>query len=528
LTAPRVLPVGDAALTVELGHAIDAAVNSRVRALDRELVRAPFAGFREAVPTYRSLLVLYDPSAIRFAAARRLLIERAERATPSAEAGRVHEAPTVYGGEDGPDLAEVSRARGLAEGQVIALHAGRPYTAMMLGFTPGFAYLGLLDATLATPRRATPRVRVPAGSVGIAGRQTGIYPRASPGGWSLLGRTRLPLFDPGREPASLVQPGDRVLFVPVPELPVEEAPSSAPGMTVAEVEVVEGGVLTTVQGPRRTGHRRIGVSGAGPLDLRAHRAANRLVGNHEDAPALECTVSGPTLRFHHPVRLALTGADLGAVLQRADLGEWPVPMGAPVLARAGNVLRFAGPRAGCRASLAIAGGIDVPAVLGSPSTDLPGGFGGLSGRALRAGDVLGLGHCRRGDPREGEEWTAPSTSVSVRVVLGPQDDCFPPASVETFFTAVWRVGPTSDRVGLRLLGPGLAHRGQGEIVSDGMVPGCIQVPPDGQPIVMMADAPTTGGYPKIATVVSADLGHLAQLVPGVGTVRFEAVSIDDL
>jgi len=190
LTYPRVLAVGDAAVTVELGATIDAAVARNVRALDRAVVASPFPGFREAVPTYRSLLVLYDPTRIRFADVRADLLARSAAAAEAPdEPGRLHRIPVVYGGDAGPDLADVARAVRLSEAEVVAAHASVEYTALMLGFRPGFAYLGTLPESLALPRLATPRARVPAGSVGIAARQTGIYPVASPGGWRLLGRT---------------------------------------------------------------------------------------------------------------------------------------------------------------------------------------------------------------------------------------------------------------------------------------------------------------------------------------------------
>jgi KipI family sensor histidine kinase inhibitor len=528
LSFPRVLSVGDAAMTVEVGDRLDPATNARVLSLDRDLATSPFEGFREAVPTHRSLLVLFDPAAVRFAALVPELIARAARNRAPPVPSRLHEIPAEYGGAGGPDLAALARERGLSETDLARLHAAGVYAVFMLGFTPGFAYLGLLPEALECPRRATPRVRVPAGSVALAGRQTGIYPVASPGGWQLIGRTSARLFDPFREEPALLAPGDRVRFVPVPEAPPPLLPPAPSQSGPPAAEVLEAGFLTTVQDGGRPGHRRVGVSGSGPMDARAHTAANQAVGNPPGAAALECTVVGPSLLFLTPQRFAVTGADLGAVLERADLGTWPVPPGASVLARPGNVLRFSGRRSGCRAYLALKGGIDVPVALGSLSTDLQSGFGGFAGRALRAGDRLAVAAAAERSaavaPRPGPH----PVRVTVRVVLGPQEDHFDPETLARFLADPWRVGPTSDRVGCRLEGEPLRHRGPAEILSDGMVPGSIQVPPDGKPIVMTADGPTTGGYPKIANVVTADLPLLAQLVPGEGEVRFEAVRVEDL
>lgn len=520
---PRVRAVGDAAVTLELGEAIDPAVNARVRAMDLELARSPFPGFRESVPTLRSLLVVYDPDHATFHDVRQALEAAAGAPAPPPPAGRLHRIPVVY---DGEDRDAVARARGLTADELTALHSSHDYTAFMLGFMPGFAYLGPLPEPLHVPRRTTPRVRVPAGAVGIAGALTAVYPSASPGGWSLIGRAAAALFDPHRDPPSLVQPGDRVRFERASELPAAPATTPLPGPTGSSaIEVLQGGLLTTVQDLGRFGWRRHGVASAGAMDPPALRAANLLVGNPPGAAALECTVVGPELRILAPVWLALAGADLGAVLHREDLGPWPVPMGSAVLARPGNRLAFTGRRAGCRAYVAVAGGIEVPEVMGSRATDLGAGFGGLAGRPLRAGDRLGtLGG--GGDPvRTAAPMPPNARSVTVRIILGPQDDHLTPESVARFLSEEYALTAASDRVGCRLDGPPLEHARGGEIVSDGMVPGSVQVPPDGQPIVAMADGPTTGGYPKVGTVVGDDLPLLARLVPGEGAVRFEAVAV---
>jgi KipI family sensor histidine kinase inhibitor len=529
LTAPRLLTVGDAALSVEFGDAIDAELNARVRGLDRALRDDPFPGFREAAPTYRSLLVLYDPRVVRFAEVCAAVRARAEAEPAGDLEGALRLVPTRYGGEDGPDLAEVARAHRLTEAEAAAAHAAVEYTAFMVGFMPGFAYLGTLPAALEMPRRTTPRVRVPAGSVAVAGRQTGIYPVASPGGWNLIGRTTLRLFDPLADPACFVQAGDRVRFVPVGELPppVPRVPTPPAGSPPA-VEILDAGLLTTVQDEGRPGWRRAGVGSAGAMDAPALRAANRLVGNPAGAAGLECTVAGPRLRFLATTHFALTGGDLSPVLHRDDLGDWPVPIGTRVLARAGNVLAFGLRRSGCRAYLALAGGIDVPLMLGSRSTDLAAGFGGLDGRALRAGDRLAVGARVAGTTGPVPASPGASDEGIVRVILGPQDDHFPAGALEAFLGEAYALAPESDRLGCRLRGPRLAHLGPAEIVTDGMVPGSVQVPPDGQPIVMMAGGPTTGGYPKIATVAGADLPTLAQLLPGAGRVRFRAVSVEEV
>lgn len=523
---PRVLPVGDTAVTVELGDAIDPATNAAVRGLDEALRADPLPGQRETVPTHRSLLVCFESAMADVRDLETELVERALRAPPSPREPRRIVIPAAYGGEEGPDLAEVARASGLSEAEVVAAHCGTEYTAFMLGFVPGFAYLGSVPAELAVPRLPTPRVRVPAGSVALAAGLTAIYPSVSAGGWRLIGRTAERLFDPFSPRPTLIEPGDRVRFERVASLPPRGAPSALPRAAAGPpgLEVLSAGVLTTVQDRGRHGIRRLGIASAGVADPFAAAAANRAVGNDDDAAVLEAALVAPTLRFLRGLAFAIAGADDGPVLVTPDQRTEAIPAGVAVAAPAGSVLRFEGRRSGCRLYLAFAGGLDVPVVLGSRSTDLVGGFGGFEGRALRRGDRLFVGEpgprgtgrapATRGEP-------APDTTATVRVVLGPQADAFAPEAILRLIGGAFRVTSASDRVALRLTGPLLPHRGRGEIVTDGLVPGCIQVPPDGQPIVTLADGPTTGGYPKIGVVRSADLGVLAQLVPGEGEVRFK-------
>jgi len=219
---PRYLPVGDAALLVEFGDQIDEAVNRRVHALAQVLAQDTVPGLGEAVPTYRSLLVHYNPLRWDYQGVVSLVREQVQRAKviPLAEP-RLVAIPTVYGGEFGPDLEYVAEHSGLSVQEVVCIHCGAVYRVFMMGFTPGFPYLGSVDKAIATPRLATPRTRVPAGSVGIAGLQTGIYPIESPGGWQIIGRTPLTLFDPHQDPPTLLSAGDQVRFVPISEAEFE-------------------------------------------------------------------------------------------------------------------------------------------------------------------------------------------------------------------------------------------------------------------------------------------------------------------
>ena len=273
------------------------------------------------------------------------------------------------------------------------------------------------------------------------------------------------------------------------------------------------GMQTTVQDLGRTGFRAEGVPLSGAMDRFALRVANLLVGNTENAAALEFTLWGPELEFSRETLVAVTGADFGA------LPRWQ-----PIRVAAGTQLRFGASRDGCRGYLAIAGGVEIPRVLGSASTYLRGGFGGGFGRALREGDALGAPDLRRD---VAEHWRidarilpAYTNEPTVRTIHGAQAAEFGRA----FFESAYRVTAQSDRMGFRLKGTTLVRRSDRELRSGTVAPGTVQVPPDGQPIVLMADAQTIGGYPQIAHVVTADLPLVAQLRPG-DTLRFSEVGL---
>ncbi len=292
------------------------------------------------------------------------------------------------------------------------------------------------------------------------------------------------------------------------------------------LEVLEGGLLTTLQDRGRYGWEQYGVPVAGAMDPFALQAANAIVGNDLGEAALEITIVGPRLYAHSGCLIAVAGADLDLRVDGAPAPTWQA-----LWLPAGSVVEFGGRRSGCRAYLAVAGGFAVAPVLGSRSTYLRGGFGGLDGRALRAGDLLPLrapaaGHAGlAGRPLPAVEVPHYTEEPTVRVVLGPQADRFTPEGVAALLDGVYEVGPNSDRMGCRLRGPRIAQRAGADIVSDGIALGSVQVPGDGQPIVLMADRQTAGGYTKIATVIGADVPLLAQCVPGASRVRFAAVSL---
>lgn len=283
------------------------------------------------------------------------------------------------------------------------------------------------------------------------------------------------------------------------------------------------GVLTTIQDEGRYGYEQFGMSPAGPMDGTAFRTANILVGNPEGESALEATVLGPTLRFDQDNVIAVTGADMAPALN----GQ-PCPMYQAVAVKAGDRLALGAAKTGCRAYIAFAGGLDVPQVMGSRATALQNKVGGYQGRKLAKGDAVGF---RAPDPSLPLPRTAPvpapaGREVTIRVVLGPQDDAFTEEGVKTFLSQPYAVSKDFDRMGCRLEGPVIQHKADGNIISDGMVTGAIQVPTSGQPIIMLAERQTVGGYTKIATVISADLPLVGQRKTG-DVIRFQAVSVEE-
>lgn len=289
------------------------------------------------------------------------------------------------------------------------------------------------------------------------------------------------------------------------------------------IEVLHPGLLTTVQDLGRTGYQRFGVSVSGAVDPRSAAVANILAGNPDGEAVLECTVLGPQLRFDAPAVIAVTGADLGPTLDGV-----PVENYRALRVQAGQTLRFTGPKCGCRAYLAVSGGLDVPEVMGSRSTYMKAKIGGWHGRKLEKGDVLPL-RAPGTEPKALENRAlAPEfrgrSEYTLRVVMGPQDDAFTPGGVSAFLSGVYTVTPEFDRMGCRMEGPEIEHNGSADILSDGIAFGAVQVPDSGQPIVMLADRQTTGGYTKIANVISADFRLLGQLKSG-DRVRFEKVSL---
>lgn len=530
---PHVRPMGERAFLLEV-DALD-----EVLPLHAALAASPPAGVVDLVPAARTVLVRVEPRVLPLPAARAwALAAAAEAAAGGPSPADELALEVVY---DGVDLADTAGLLGLTAGELVRAHAAAEWSVAFTGFAPGFGYLVSDDWPFDVPRLDTPRTRVPAGAIGLAGAFSGAYPRDTPGGWRLIGATAARLFDPDAASPALLAPGTRVRFVPVraragsreanasgalggegraPAGPLEYGGTDAPASAPAEkargggIRILEPGLLTTVQDLGRSGAGSVGVAASGALDRGALRTANRLLGNPEGAAGLEVTMGGFRAVAERDLWVAVAGAWGVVALDGREVDPYeahPWPAGAE--------LRLDWFAHGARGYVAVRGGVDARLALGSRATDL---LAGLGPAALRAGDVIGV----RDDVAAPipvappAAWGAPhDDELELELAPGPRADWFTPEARETLFEAVWTVSNHADRVGARLDGPALARLRTDELASEGMVPGALQVPPSGRPTILLADGPVTGGYPVIAVVTDASLDLVAQARPGT-RIRF--------
>lgn len=496
----RVLPCGGEALLVE--------VDSLAEVLAAHPVLAALDAVAEVVPAARTLLVRPRPGRLVEVRAALEGLEVPEGSGPSVL--RDVEIPVRY---DGADLAEVAALTGLTEREVIEAHTGTPWLVAFGGFAPGFAYLVGGDPRLVVPRKETPRTRVPAGSVGLAGEFSGIYPTSSPGGWQLIGRADVRLFDPAADPPALLQPGTRVTFretavAAAVDAPPPVPPAASPGRWL-RVDQTRLPILVVDRG--RPGHASIGVAASGAADRGAYELGARLVGNARGEAALELTLGSAIVVAQGAMTMVLTGAPV-----EASVAGRAVSMATVFHVGDGETLTIGPAATGLRTYLSVRGGVAVAEVVGSRSRDT---LAGLGPEPLRAGEAVPVGDGAPG-------WTPPTDWAPVppsdgvaelRFTDGPRADWVAPLDGTS-----WTVGSAVDRVGARLEGGPLERLRGGELPSEAVVRGSIQVPPSGQPVIFLADHPLTGGYPVAGVLTPESADRAAQLTPGA-RVLFRAL-----
>lgn len=542
-------PAGPTAWLIEV-DSLDAVVQ-----LHAQLAAAPLPGQIEILSAARTILVRCGTrraaSRTEAAIADLRLSQATNGAAPSSSRGKTVEIDVVYDGEDLGDVAELT---GLSVDGLIRAHTERAWVGAFGGFAPGFTYLAGGDRRLDVPRRDSPRTSVPAGAVALAGEFSAVYPRTSPGGWQLIGHTGERMWDLQRAEPALVRPGDNVRFravrgtaVGVPgeqsrhegarDNPAPARLGSPAGADRGErppdraLVVASTGLQSVIEDLGRPGHADLGVSPAGAADTRAARQANRLVGNAPTAAVIENVLGGLQLTARGDQVVAIAGAEPASVLA----GNRPAGTGKPVLLRDGETLAIGPTQTGLRVYVGVRGGFDAPQSLGSRSTDTMSGIGpaplavgselpvgtSATGRAVGAPEASVLPDAVRGQG-----------PVPLRIMFGPRADWFTHGARERLLTHEWIVTNQSNRIGVRLALPDdaddagragpLERANGGELPSEGVMPGSLQVPPSGLPVVFLSDHPVTGGYPVIAVVIPEDLPTAAQIPPG-RRIRFEGV-----
>ena len=526
----RVLPLGDHAVLVECSSP------SEVLDLHETLRTSPLPGQVDVLAAARTVMVRTSGER---ATHRLMPVLAALPADPrAATVAELVTLDTVY---DGVDLAAFASVLGISTQALVDAHTAAAWTGAFSGFAPGFVYLVSEDWPFVVPRQDSPRTAVPAGSVALAAGCSAVYPGGTPGGWQLVGRSRADVWDLDRDPPALLGVGTRIRFRPVrataragttatPPAGRAGGPGAAPGRgrspAVQDIGApsVEGGTgqpahlvvratgpLSLVQDRGRSGVLDLGVGRSGAVDRGAAARANRLVGNVRDAAVVEAVLGGLVLEADGDCVLAVTGAPAAVRVRRADGAMEATPADAPFRLGAGERVELSAPPVGLRSYVAVRGGVDVPPVLGSRSTDV---LSGIGPAALVPGTRLPVGTLTDGavglpDPARPVQ----GGMVTVRVAPGPRADLFSATDLELLHTQAWQVTEQSNRVGLRLAGRRLDARA-GDLPSEGMVTGAVQVPPSGLPVVFLADHPVTGGYPVVAVVRDDDLDLLGQLRPG--------------
>ncbi|MBZ9994002.1 urea amidolyase family protein [Mesorhizobium sp. BH1-1-4] len=522
----RFFPAGTDGLLVELDG-----LETTMTLLDALQADRP-GGVLELVPAARTLLVRFD-ARITTRIALADAISRIDLSHRSKRQGETFEIPVTYEGEDLSDVAELL---GWHVEELVRRHTEATYTVAFTGFAPGFAYMTADDAAFDVPRRKSPRVRIPEGSVALGGRFGGVYPTDSPGGWQLLGRTPLKMWDTNRSRAAFLAPGDRVRFRDMAKgasVPVSAVPAASRACNPASSNV-EGLLVTRVdrsalfQDLGRPGHAGQGLSGSGALDRRSLIEANLCVGNPRGSAALEIAYGGFAIKADRPVTLAVTGATTKPTIRTTDGRSLSVRTGQPFALDAGDELTLEFPTEGTRSYLSIRGGFAVEMVLGSAATDT---LAKVGPNPVVAGDVLvpAIEPVSAVDPDRPVPGKLPRAgdTVTLDVILGPRTEWFTDNGLTTLLAQEWHVTAESSRVGVRLAGAvALERTDSAELDSEGTPVGAIQVPYSGQPVLFLADHPLTGGYPVIGVIAGYHL-DLAGQIPIGGKIRFNALAAFD-
>jgi KipI family sensor histidine kinase inhibitor len=488
-------------------------------ALYQQLQHAEAKGIKDLIPAAKTILVFFNELDTQFKVLVNWISGLSFGKSQQQNAKEVI-IPICYNGED---LQQVAELQGLSVAEVIRLHQQSLWNVAFIGFAPGFAYMSSPDHPFTDiPRLSVPRKKIPSGSLGLAGKYSGIYPKDSPGGWQLIGSTTEKMWDLERKNPALLLPGMTVHFEDVTHnpttvsVPQQISAIEAPASGVAVFKITAPSLQMLIQDEGRLHQSRLGVGSAGAMDLSAMHSANRIVGNPSHTPVIELLNGGLKAKMQNSAVLAITGAESDIHVKFADGQQAIFPSYQAIALDQGDEFHIQTPSAGLRNYLAIRGGIQVKPVLNSCSFD---SLAVLGPEPLKMGDVLyqaqaissniSLSEIPRPNlPKVGE-------CVELDIVMGPRTHWFDAASIEKLTQQQWLVTQESNRVGLRLLGAEPLTRSiTHELESEGTCIGALQIPPSGQPVLFMNDHPLTGGYPVIAAVAKHHWDLVAQIPAG--------------
>lgn len=551
------IPVNESMLLLSFGSTIDRRIHERMMLAKQLIEQHPFDGLIETVPAYNSLAVYYDPlqiikseETIAATVVSRLknILQKGSVAVASVAEQSVITIPVCYDESFGIDLQELSASLQLSVEEIIQLHTEKTYHVYMLGFTPGFPYMGTVDERLISKRKTQPRLQVPTGSIAIAGTQTGIYPFATPGGWNIIGRTPINIVDLQKENPFLLKAGNEVQFKSITKDEFETYSTSnalherestnsinrstkKPDGKKQLIRIEQCGFLTTLQDCGRNGYQQFGISKGGAMDTHAAQLANALLGNKLNDLVLEITQSPHRFHFLQDAVVAFTGAGL-----QPQNGNNSIPLAQPVFVSKDTVIDCKHPVPGFRLYMAVAGGFAADVFLQSSSTDLLAKAGGCEGRPLQKHDVLKTrttlttlqkkmrAVLKAGAALELNSQLTDYTVQQVRLLQSIEWNELDDASKAAVEKSSFSINVQSSRMGYRLHGASLSTVKQIELISSPVTQGTIQLTPSGELIILMADAQTAGGYPRIAQVCAVDLPLLAQKKPG-DHIRFQFIDL---
>lgn len=525
----HIYPLGETAITIAFEAVISEAVNDKVIALYHHLQLQPITGVKDIIPAYHTITLVFDGSIVKqnnftFKA----LVHQIETTIINCDWTKqidhdVVEIPVCYDTIFGLDIEAMATNKGITIDELTKRHIAKRYRIYCIGFLPGFAYMGNVDDVLETPRRLIPRSTINAGSVGIAGVQTGVYPLQSPAGWNIIGETPLQLFEANRDEPVLFKMGDMVQFKPISLsdfLLAKNKPIASkilPKASAHSITVLKQGIADTIQDLGRFGHQQYGINPTGAMDIVAAKVANFLVGNAANEAVIELHFPASTFQFNTDAIIALSGANFNATIN-----DEPIAINTPIIVAANSILRFTKLFSGVRCYLAIGFGFALDKWLGSYSTNLKANAGGYYGRLLQKNDAIKLNTTAnftkllQGGASVAMQWQADVTNLysatnTIQIIAGNEYELLCEASSEILTNSGFTITAKSDKMGYQLHGIPLQLRQPFSLISTAVTRGTVQLLPSGELIVLMADHQTIGGYPRVAQIAQVAMPKLAQI-----------------